>query len=112
MLHSLLNRKRIYHDVLFALKWKRPANIEVYIQKTEDGYFAKVVNLDDNVVTQAKTGLELFEMVNDAMYEYLDIPTQYRESLGYFMPSDDVRQEFKIEIPDKYLNKNLGLVTA
>lgn len=112
MFSNLFQKKHVDQDVLFALKWKKPQTIEVMIRKTDDGYFAKVVNLDGNVVTQAKTGLELFEMVNDAIYEYLEIPYQYRESLGYFMPPEDVRDQFKIEIPKKYLNKNVGLVTA
>ncbi len=112
MLNKLLSRGRVDPDVLFALKWKKPDTIQVFIKKTEDGYFAKVVSLDGNVVTQASNGLELFEMVNDAIYEYLDIPEQYREALGYFMPPEKVRNEFKIEIPKKYLDKNFGLVTA
>lgn len=112
MLQKLVSRKTVDPDVLFALKWKKPDTLQVYIQRTDEGYFAKVTNLEGNVVTQAQTGLELFEMVNDAVYTYLEIPEQYRETLGYFMPPANVREQFKIEIPKKYLNKNLGLVTA
>jgi predicted RNase H-like HicB family nuclease len=62
---------------------------------------------EDNVITEADTGQELFEMLNDAIYEYLDIPTQYRELLGYYLPPENVREELKVAIPDKYLNKRI-----
>jgi len=109
MLHNFIARfdKRIDPDVLFALSWKKPSTIQVRIQQTEDGYFAKVVNLDGNVVTEAKTGQELFEMVNDAIYEYLDVPVKYRDKLGYFMPPEEVREELKVTIPKKYLNTDI-----
>lgn len=99
--------KRIDPDVLFALSWKKPSTIQVRIQQTDNGYFAKVINLDGNVVTEAKTGQELFEMVNDAIYEYLDVPYKYRDKLGYFMPPEEVREELKVTIPSKYLDTNI-----
>lgn len=98
---------RVDPDVLFALAWKKPTSIQVRIKKTDNGYFAKVVSLEGNVVTEAKTGQELFEMVNDAMYEYLDVPLQYRDKLGYFMPPDELREELKVTIPKKYLDTDI-----
>jgi predicted RNase H-like HicB family nuclease len=110
----LFKKKAIDRDELFALRWKRPDVISVLIEKDENGgYFAKITNFNgDNVVTQAQTGRELVEMVNEAMYDYLDIPQQYREYLGYFMPPIDVRDEFGAEIPAKYLHKTMRLVGA
>lgn len=105
MFNSLFGNKRIDQDVLYAMEWKKPSNIQVYLEKADGGYFAKVVSLDGNVVTQASTGQELFEMVNDAIYKYLEIPEQYREKLGFYLPPEDVREELKVEIPSKYLNK-------
>lgn len=105
MLNHIFGSRKVDHDVLYALQWKKPERVEVYLEKTQNGYFAKVVSLDGNVVTEAGTGQELFEMVNDAIYEYLDIPEQYRDKLGYFLPPDDIREELKVEIPAKYLNK-------
>ena len=65
MLNTMLRKdKRVDPDVLFALQWKKPSNIDVVIEETDTGYFAKVVSFhDDNVVTEAATGQELFEMV-------------------------------------------------
>lgn len=100
--------KRVDQDVLFALQWKKPKSIEVFIEKSDHGYFAKVTSFNkDNVVTEARTGQELFEMVNDAIYEYLDIPVQYRELLGAYLPPENVRQELSVKIPSKYLNKTI-----
>jgi hypothetical protein len=96
-----------------ALLWKKPDNIDVFIRKSDEGYFAKLTNFEDgNVVTEAGTGEELVEMVNEAMYDYLGIPEVYREKMGYFLPPEDVREEMRIEIPSKYLEKNLILVKA
>ena len=112
MFDSLLGRNRVDPDVLFALKWKKPSEIKVFIQKSDLGYFAKVTNIEGNLVTQAKGGMELVEMVNEAVYDFLDIPVQYRAELGFFMPPEDVREEFQLAIPKKYLGKEIGLATA
>lgn len=109
MFKKLLGYDRVDPDVLFALEWKRPDSIKVLIKKTDNGYFAKVVSLDGNVVTQAGTGIKLVEMVNDAIYDYLEIPVQYRDKLGYFMPPEELREQLAAEIPDRYLNRQIGL---
>jgi predicted RNase H-like HicB family nuclease len=106
----LFARRKFDQDEFFALQWKRPDNIQVFINRAEEGgYFAKIVSLAGNVVTEADTGQALVEMVNEAMYDYLDIPPIYRPQMGLFMPSEEVREEIKAEIPAKYLNTNIGL---
>ena len=105
MFKRLFGSQTIDPDVLFALQWKKPSTVEVVIKRSENGYFAKVQSLDGNVVTEASTGQQLFVMVNDAIYEYLDIPQQYRELLGYYLPPLEVREELRVDIPQKYLNK-------
>lgn len=106
-------RRRIDDDELVALSWKIPKELKIHISKTADGYFARITSFDDdNVVTQAKTGQELVTMVNDALYSYLEIPARYMETLGVFMPPEDVRQELQVTIPKKYLNTSIGLSRA
>jgi len=51
-------------------------------------------------------------MVNAAMYDYLDIPEVYRDEMGYFLPPENVREEMKLKIPNKYLDKTTRLVKA
>lgn len=112
MLDKLLGKKRIDPDVLFALEWKKPSKITVRIERAGNGYFAVVTNIGGNVVTQAEDGMRLVEMVNEAVYDYLDIPVQYRAELGFFMPPEEVREQFQLEIPKKYLGKEIGLALA
>lgn len=107
------SRQRFDPEEFRALLWKAPDNIEVFIKKDDDGYFAKLTNFkDDNVITQADTGQELIDMVNSAMYDYLEIPEVYRDEMGYFLPPEKVREEMKIVIPNKYLGKTTRLVKA
>ena len=109
----LLFGKKLDQDELFALRWKIPAKLEIEIKEDGGTYFAKITNYtDDNVVTQASTGQELVEMVNDALYSFLDIPAQYQENIGFFMPSAEVRDELQYKIPAKYLNTKLSLAKA
>lgn len=109
----LTRTQRFDDDIYRALLWKRPDELDVFIKKSDDGYFAKLVNFsDDNVVTEARTGEKLVEMVNEALYDYLDIPDVYRATMGYFMPPEAVREEIKVQIPAKYLERNLHLVKA
>ncbi len=107
------SREKFDAEEFFALTWKKPDRIAVLIREVEDGYFVKVTSFkEDNVVTQAQTGQELFEMVNAAVYDYLDIPEVYRKRMGYFLPPEELREDLKIKIPAKFLNKEIGLVKA
>lgn len=109
----LFSRQRFDPEEFRALLWKKPDQIQVFIRKSDDGYFAKLVNFkNDNVVTEAPTGQELVEMVNEALYDHLKIPQIYRESMGYFLPPENLREEMKINIPSRYLDKEIGLVKA
>lgn len=110
---NLFTRRKYDPEEFRALLWKKPDSIEVYINETEGGYFAKLISFkDDNVVTQATNGMELIEMVNSAMYDYLDIPEVYRDEMGYFLPPENVRQEMKAQIPSKYLGRSFQLQKA
>jgi predicted RNase H-like HicB family nuclease len=107
MLMNIFRSRAVDPDTLYALSWKKPSGVEVIIKKSSTGYFARVTSLEGNVVTEAQTGQELFEMVNEAIYDYLEIPTQYRERLGYYLPPENVRQELRVDIPTKYLNTTI-----
>lgn len=109
----LFSRQRFDPEEYRALLWKKPDEIQVFIKKSDGGYFAKLVNFkNDNVVTQAHTGQELVEMVNEALYDYLNIPDVYRARMGYYLPSEKVFEEIKVKIPNKYLDRTLELEKA
>lgn len=102
-------QKEIAPEVLIAYKWKLPDVLDVSIKPSEDGgYFVDVKNLS-GCVTQAETGKEIFEMVNDAVYTYLGIPERYKAYMPTFFPPENVRKQFDIKIPTKFLEENLIL---
>ena len=108
-LSKILFKKEIIPEVLTALRRKIPDGIDVVIKKSEDGgYFAIIENLP-GCITQAETGQELFGMVNDAIYTYLDIPSEYIPYLPNFLPPEKVRKEFNIKIPENFLGQKIVL---
>ena len=112
-LRALLFGDKLDQEELFALSWKIPARLEIEIKESDGMYVAKITSYaDDNVVTQAKTGQELVEMVNDALYSYLDIPSKYKSEIGFFLPPESVREELQYKVPAKYLNTKIGLARA
>ena len=106
---DFLFKKEVVPEVLTALRWKFPDRINVTIKKSEDGgYFAVIENFS-GCITQAETGQELFEMINDAIYTYLDVPLQYIPYLPSFLPPEEVRKKFNIEIPETFLGQEIAL---
>lgn len=106
---NLFNKQEVLPEVLNAYKWRIPDKLDVSIKPSKDGgYIAYVKNLE-GCVTQGDTGQELFEMVNDAMLVYLEIPQQYRIYMPTFLPPEEVRNELNIKIPTKFLDKDLVL---
>ena len=108
-LSKFSSKKEIIPEVLTALRWKFPDGIKVVIKKSEDGgYFAMIENFP-GCITQAETGQELFEMVNDAIYTYLDIPPEYIPYLPSFLPPEEKRKELNIKIPENFLGQEIAL---
>ncbi|MDD5731894.1 MAG: type II toxin-antitoxin system HicB family antitoxin [Patescibacteria group bacterium] len=58
-----------------------PEDIKLNIRLTDDGYF--VVTSPDlpGLITQAKNGKELLNMVNDAVLTYFDVPRNIAKSI-------------------------------
>ena len=100
-------RKKVISEVLIAYKGRFPENLEVSIKPSQDnGYVIYVKNLP-GCITQAETGQKIFEMVNDAVYTYFQIPEDYQPFMPVFFPTESERKEFNINIPDKYLKENI-----
>lgn len=99
-------------DLLAAFTSRMPNTISVSITEDPSGrYVAKIkgIHNSDEIVTEAETGQELLEMVNDAIYTVKDVPESYRPHMGGFVPPANVVEELKIKIPAKYLNTTLSL---
>lgn len=92
-------RKRIIPEVLLSYKIKLPDKISVVIKNIgDDYYFVRITDLQD-CVTQAKAE-EIFEMVNDAIYTYFEIPQEYQPFVQTYIPPENIRKELKIKIPE------------
>ena len=69
-----------------------PLKVTVEIHRAENGgMWAKVKELR-GCYTQADSFFELIEMVNDAIYTYLDIPPKLMSQLGYYMPQEILKK--------------------
>ncbi len=70
-----------------------PQQITVITKKTKDGFVAEIKELP-HCYTQAVDLFELIEMVNDAVFTYLDIPKKYVEKLGIVYLPEKLANEF------------------
>ena len=74
-------------------------SIKVKIGKSKDGgFWVEILDLP-GCFTQANNAEELFVMVNDAVYTYFGIPTEYFISLPRYFPNDKLKK--KIQTWDK-----------
>jgi predicted RNase H-like HicB family nuclease len=81
--------KKIDQELVLALRWKLPESLNVTFQKAEEGGFNVVINNFPGCFTQADNEKQVFEMVNDAVLTYLDIPEEYQPYMPSFFPEDD-----------------------
>ena len=70
-----------------------PKRITVLTRKTKTGnYWAEVKGKGlENCFTQAENFGELIKMVNDVIFDYLEIPIKIRKELGHYLPSSFIK---------------------
>ena len=73
---SFFRKKEILPEVLQSINWKLPDSLEVEVKESEGGGFYAMVKNLPGCITQADSGQELYEMVNDAVYAYFQIPKE------------------------------------
>jgi predicted RNase H-like HicB family nuclease len=78
-----MNKKK---DIQFYKKLM-PGKLSLEIHRTEEGFWAKVKELP-HCYTEAKDFLGLIEMVNDAVFTYLEIPDKFRKVVGFYLPKE------------------------
>lgn len=71
-----------------------PQRISVKIEKDEKGLWAKILELP-HCYTQASSGSELLEMINDAVQTHFEIPEKFRKDIGYYVPITDQHQRLE-----------------
>lgn len=75
-----------------------PVRVNVHIENTEDGLWAKISTTDgkiSNCYTQGGSSAELLLMVNDAILTYFEIPEDSRKDIGFYVPLSE--QHVRIE---------------
>ncbi len=102
-----LFKKPIIEEVLIACKWRCPDSLTVDIKSSADGGYVIFIKNFPGCATQAENGKEIFKMVHDAVYTYLGIPREYQPYMETYFPPEEMRKEFNITIPEKFLNKGL-----
>ncbi len=106
---NFFRKEEVIPQVLVAYKWRFPDKINVSIKSSKDGGYVAFVNDLPGCITQAENGEELFEMVHDALYTYLEIPSNYQPYMPTFFPPEELRKQLNIKVPEKYLNEALVL---
>ncbi|OGY42704.1 MAG: hypothetical protein A2Y67_01420 [Candidatus Buchananbacteria bacterium RBG_13_39_9] len=104
MLAKFFKRHEIVPEVLYSIKYKLPDNVEVDIKEDEKGNYSANVKSLPGCVTQARNPQELFEMVNDAIFTYFEVPEQYQPYLRVYIPNEETRQKYGMKLPEgKYV---------
>lgn len=93
------SKEEIRPELVLAFRWKMPDKLNVTIKPSEDGGYIGEVNNLPGCITQGETGQEIFEMVNDAVYSYLEIPEEYKIHMPSFLPPEETRQALDIKLP-------------
>lgn len=71
-----VKRLQFYKDLM-------PDHVTMEIHKTNEGFWAKIKELP-HCYTQANDFSGLIEMINDAIYTYLEIPSKFRKEVGLY----------------------------
>jgi len=71
-----------------------PNQITVAVKKTKLGFVADIKDFP-HCYTQGRNFAELVEMINEAVFTYLDIPERYKRKLGaYFAQNLTPKRQF------------------
>lgn len=84
-----------------------PREIEVEVNRAEEGGFWARALKYPGLVTQAENFFELTEMLNDAILVYFDVPEKFRKELGYYVPKlpKEVRKTLEEKIHNQQMEK-------
>ena len=75
------------------LKGLFPAELTVHIRSSKDGGFVCEIKTFPGCFTQGENLFDLIEMINDAVYTYLDVPQKYISSMPSYNPSAKMAHE-------------------
>jgi predicted RNase H-like HicB family nuclease len=92
---------RDYNETKF--KELLPAKIRVDIHPSQDGGFFCEIKTFPGCFAQGENLFELMEMINDAVYTYLDIPQKYTSRMpGYNSSAKKFRLPAELSLPPSH----------
>lgn len=87
------------NEALIAYRHKLPDQISVAIREDGERFFAEVEFAGITIATQARHPQELYDMVNDAVYTYYEIPPQYVPLVKRYVPPKELADRYGIKLP-------------
>jgi predicted RNase H-like HicB family nuclease len=90
------------------LKGLFPDELTVYVRASEDGGLVCEIKTFPGCFTQGENLFELVQMINDAVYTYLDIPQKYLAYMPNYSPSVKMAHDFGgLPLPKKNIRLKL-----
>ena len=99
---SILQRyfsREFSNEALIAYRHKLPDQLSVAIREEGGKFFAQVEFDGVMVTTQARRPQELYDMVNDVVYTYYEIPRQYVPLVSRYTPPKELADKYGIKLP-------------
>ena len=91
----LIAPSRLEPEAFDAYLYRLPDHIEVSWTRDGEYLVGQISEEKGTYMTQARSGDEFMEMVNDAVYTMHDIPEGYRSTIGKFRAYNPSPQELK-----------------
>lgn len=87
------------NEALIAYRQKLPDRIIVAIREEQGKFFAQVEFAGVTITTQTRRPQELYDIVNDVVYTYYEIPRQYTPLVKRYVPPKELADRYGIELP-------------
>lgn len=100
-------------NIRIAKKYQLPTQINLKIQKSEDGFYAEFVDQPE-LWTEAKTLASLIDMVTDAILTYYDVPRKIAKQYNaYYLPKQLIPTENRLmSVTNNLLKRQFFLNTT
>lgn len=87
------------NEELIAYRHRLPAQVGVAMHEQDGKFFARIEFDGVTLTTQARRPQELYDMVNDAVYTYFEIPRQYAPLVSRYAPPKELVDRYGIKLP-------------
>ena len=87
------------NEELITYRHRLPAEIGVAMHEAGGKFFAHIEFSGVTLTTQARRPQELYDMVNDTVYTYFEIPRQYIPLVSRYAPPKELVDRYGINLP-------------